>query len=74
MQELKRDVSFGYDQMKKRTDEGILERKKRLQHEDLIKTDGLKKLVQLFCEQAKIDEELRNHKFWLEECNHKNKF
>ena len=56
MPQLEKEVSFGYDEMKKRTDEGIMERRKRLQHEDLIKTDCLKKLIQLFCEQAKLDE------------------
>ena len=60
--------------MKKRTDEGILERKKRLEHSEIIKTDSLKKLIDLFCQQAKLDEELRNMKIWFESTNTKDKF
>lgn len=55
--------------LKNEIDEGILERKKRLQgNDEIIKTDSLKKLVSLFCEQAKFDEQFRNLKIWLE-CN-----
>lgn len=61
--------------MRKRTDEGMLERQKRLQypHDELIKSDSLKKLVSLFCEQAKLDEKFRNMKIWLEELTDQDK-
>lgn len=48
--------SFDEAALRKRTDEGIQERKKRLQTTDqIIKTDSLKKLITLFCQQAKLD-------------------
>ena len=59
-----KEISFAYDEVKRRTDDGIQERKRKLQHTEIIKTDGLKKLVGLFCEQAKFDEHLRNLKIW----------
>jgi len=59
-----KEISFAYDEVKRRTDNGIQERKRKLQHTEIIKTDGLKKLVGLFCEQAKFDEHLRNLKIW----------
>lgn len=67
-------MTFAYDDVKRRTDDGIQERKKRLQHNEIINTDSLKKLIQLFCQQAKYDENLRNLKIWLEELSDSTKF
>ena len=53
--------------LKKRTDEGIEERRKRWKGEEpIITTEVLKNIVRLFCEQVKLDENLRNLKIWLE--------
>ena len=46
---MNKEITFAYDEMKKRTDEGIQERRKRLEHTEIIKTDSLKKLIHLFC-------------------------
>ena len=71
---MNKEITFAYDEMKKRTDEGIQERRKRLEHTEIIKTDSLKKLIHLFCEQAKYDENLRNLKIWFEELHDNRKF
>ena len=55
MNEKNKEYDYAYDEMKKRTDEGILQRRKRLEHNEVIKTESLKKLIALFCQQAKLD-------------------
>lgn len=46
---MNKEMTFAYDEVKKRTDEGMQERRKRLEHTEIIKTDSLKKLIHLFC-------------------------
>jgi hypothetical protein len=40
----------------------------------VITTDTLKSIVSLFCQQVKLDENLRNLKIWLESCFDTDKF
>lgn len=54
---MRSDCLDNFEEVRKRADEGILQRRNKLQypHDELIKSDGLNKLVSLFCEQAKLD-------------------
>lgn len=55
------------DDLRKKTDEGILGRKKRLGNEVSHKPRiTIKKLVEKLSEQAKLDEQLRNNKLCFE--------
>ena len=61
--------------MKKRTEDGIEERRKKWKAEEPIITQQvIKNIVRLFCEQVKLDENLRNLKIWLETVFDSNKF
>jgi hypothetical protein len=55
------------EEIRRKTDEGILERKKRITGEASIKHKStIKKLVDKMSQQAKFDEAFRNFKIWFE--------
>ena len=60
---------FFDESLKKKTDEGIEERKKKLMgssNANEPKNTELKGLVQGLCDQVKLDEDFRNAKIWFE--------
>ena len=54
------------EQLRKKADEGIENRKKKLNYESKKSSEATKRMIKALKNQTELDEEFRNCKLWLE--------